>query len=307
MRSWARMLSFAMVMFVLAGSAQAGGREVAEHIARQLQASGQLRGYEIRVKFEDGTAWLRGRVTNQKQRTAALALAFRTKGVEQVVDGLTVRPEVSRQARIAPNASPQPVDYAVDRARLVVRSAPAAPIPPLRPIPRAASSNSMLTGRTDAPPRGGSEGPQVAEATQPTSRSAELAKPAIPEVQPQPPVKPLRLPGVASALPTTVQRACYTAAASQVHATDLHMASTLAGAGNPMLLPDESTISAGEAFASDGSDVPPALPRAQSGATVVEPAGTPSLIQTLPEPTRRRWAGNPGELGMPQLRASVAR
>ncbi len=306
MRSWAKTLSFAVAVFLLAGSARAGDREVAEHIARQLQASGQLRGYEIRVKFEDGTACLRGRVTNQKQRTAALALAFRTQGVEQVVDGLTVRPEANRQARIAPNASSQPVDYAVDRARLAVRSAPAAPIPPLRPIPRAPSPNSILTGQTDTPPSVSVEDRRVAQATQRTGKSAALPKPAIPEVQPQPPIKPLRLPGVANTLPTTVQRACYTAAAAQVHATDIHMASTLACAAAPMSLPEESTVSAGEAYASDGSDATPSLPPTELGSTAIKPLGTPSLIQTLPEPTRRTWAGNPGALGMPQLRASVA-
>lgn len=296
MRSWAPTLSFAMAVFVLAGSAQAGDREVAEHIARQLQASGQLRGYDIRVKFEDGTAWLRGRVANEKQRTAALALAFRTQGVEQVADGLTVRPEVSRQARIAPNASPRPVDYAVDRARLVVRSAPAAPIPPLQPIPRAASPNSMLTERTDTRSNVGTESPQIAQATR--------VEAPIPERRPQPPVPPLRLPGLANALPTTVQRACYTTANAQVHATDLHMASTLAGAAAPMLLPDESTVSAGEAFATDAAATAPAL---EPCSAAVAPLGTPSLIQPLPEPTRRRWAGNRGELGTSQLRASVLR
>ena len=58
MRRWARTLSFAAAVLTLAGLARAGDREVAQHVAGQLQASGQLRGYDIRVKFEDGTGFI---------------------------------------------------------------------------------------------------------------------------------------------------------------------------------------------------------------------------------------------------------
>jgi hypothetical protein len=70
--------------------AMAGNQEVAEQIAAGLRDSGQLHGYKIGVKFQDGTAWLRGQVASQEQMNAALRLAFQTPGVTRVVNNLTI-------------------------------------------------------------------------------------------------------------------------------------------------------------------------------------------------------------------------
>ncbi len=40
----------------------AGNQEVAEQVAKTLRASGQLHDYKIGVKYQDGTAWLKGQV-----------------------------------------------------------------------------------------------------------------------------------------------------------------------------------------------------------------------------------------------------
>ena len=70
--------------------ALAGNQEVAEQIAGSLRQSGQLKSYKIGVKFQDGTAWLRGSVTDREQMNSALRLVLQTPGVERVVNNLDV-------------------------------------------------------------------------------------------------------------------------------------------------------------------------------------------------------------------------
>jgi len=86
--------------------ALADNQEVAERIAGNLRDSGQLQGYKIGVKFENGTAWLRGRVASKDQIAKVLKVVWRTDGVERVVHHLEVAgPEASmsttsRQSRL---------------------------------------------------------------------------------------------------------------------------------------------------------------------------------------------------------------
>ena len=70
--------------------AMAGNQEVAQNIATSLRESGQLKGYKIGVKYQDGTAWLRGRVTSLEQMNTALKLAFQAPGVTRVVNELNI-------------------------------------------------------------------------------------------------------------------------------------------------------------------------------------------------------------------------
>ena len=83
--------------------ALAGNQEMADHIAQKLRNHGQMSGYKIGIKCQDGTAWLRGHVTSEKQMNTALKLAFQTQGVTRVVNQLalgesTSAPQTSRQA-----------------------------------------------------------------------------------------------------------------------------------------------------------------------------------------------------------------
>ncbi len=71
-------------------TALAGNQKVAEQIAASLRNSGQLHAYKIGVKYQDGTAWIRGRVTSHAQMNAALRLVFQTPGVKRVVNNLSV-------------------------------------------------------------------------------------------------------------------------------------------------------------------------------------------------------------------------
>ena len=90
MRRLSYVLTVAAAVLVLPTLAMAGNQEVAEKVATNLRQSGQLQGYKVGVKVQEGTAWLRGRVSSHEQMNAALRLAFQTDGVERVVNNLTV-------------------------------------------------------------------------------------------------------------------------------------------------------------------------------------------------------------------------
>ncbi|MBU4271811.1 MAG: BON domain-containing protein [Planctomycetes bacterium] len=93
----------AAITAVVPALALAGNQEVAEDIANRLRGSGQMSDYKIGVKYQDGTAWLRGRVTSQGQMETALRLVFRTPEVDRVVNQLTISsPEARRFGEAAP-------------------------------------------------------------------------------------------------------------------------------------------------------------------------------------------------------------
>jgi len=83
-------------------AALAGNQEVANEIAKSLRDGGQLQHYKIGVKYQDGTAWLRGFVANQQQMAAALNLVAATEGVERVVNELQIGMPASQAAAQAP-------------------------------------------------------------------------------------------------------------------------------------------------------------------------------------------------------------
>ncbi|NLE38008.1 MAG: BON domain-containing protein [Pirellulaceae bacterium] len=78
--------------------ALASNQEVAERIADNLR-DGHLQDYKIGVKFQNGTAWLQGRVASEEQLKMALAVVSRTEGVERVVNRMTVSAPASAQLR----------------------------------------------------------------------------------------------------------------------------------------------------------------------------------------------------------------
>lgn len=90
--------------------ASAGNQEVAETIAANLRQSGQLHGYKIGVKFQDGTAWLRGQVASHEQMNTALRLVFQTPGVTRVVNNLTIVGDGATATAVSnqPSAGPSP-------------------------------------------------------------------------------------------------------------------------------------------------------------------------------------------------------
>lgn len=71
-------------------ASMADNQQVAQQIAAGLEQSGKLHGYKIGVKYQDGTAWLRGSVSSQEQLDAAMKLARQQPGVSRVVNELTI-------------------------------------------------------------------------------------------------------------------------------------------------------------------------------------------------------------------------
>ena len=60
-----RRLFIGLMVVLTTSLAMAGNQEVANQIAQNLRDSGKMNDYRIAVKFQDGTAWLQGHVTDQ--------------------------------------------------------------------------------------------------------------------------------------------------------------------------------------------------------------------------------------------------
>ena len=168
--------------------AMAGNQEVAEKIAASLRQSGQLKSYKIGVKYQDGTAWLKGEVASREQMNTALRLVFQAPGVTRVVNDLTVgeaqakpsmqqaigavTPERSTRLasrsvnavaqRVQPTAKPSPLPSRADRVPATFAPAPAQqvaataiqqPMPTLAPpmAPRAGQPMPIAYSQVQAP------------------------------------------------------------------------------------------------------------------------------------------------------------
>ena len=66
----------------------AAEKALAQQIGRDLKESGQLRNYQIGVKYQDGVVWLGGTVANASQKETAIRLAQQMDGVARVVSQL---------------------------------------------------------------------------------------------------------------------------------------------------------------------------------------------------------------------------
>ncbi|HEV7222865.1 MAG TPA: BON domain-containing protein [Pirellulales bacterium] len=83
--------------------AGASDQETAKQIASSLKQSGRLVGFSIGVKFHEGTAWLKGRVSSEEQKALAVEMAEQMPDVVQVVDELTIE---AADAKSAPALRP---------------------------------------------------------------------------------------------------------------------------------------------------------------------------------------------------------
>ncbi len=90
MRSLLTGLVVSAIVALVPMSAMADNQQLADRIADNLQKSGQLSSYKIAVKYQNGTAWLKGKVRDQQQMSAALRTAFRTDGVNRVVNRMKI-------------------------------------------------------------------------------------------------------------------------------------------------------------------------------------------------------------------------
>jgi hypothetical protein len=137
------MVSLALAAIVSPAWAFADDQETAQQIARSLRASGRLSDYSIGVKYQEGTAWLSGRVATKQQMVSALAMAKNLPQVSRVVNNLEVQPSKKTQvveegSEIQQTSMPQPEDVAGGAefepqpvmSRPMVRTAGELPLPP---------------------------------------------------------------------------------------------------------------------------------------------------------------------------------
>lgn len=119
--------------------ALAGNQEVADQIAKRLHASGQLHDYKIGVKFQDGTAWLRGEVCSQEQMSTAMRLALESPGVNQVKNELAITQSdaVASADRVPSTFVTAPAQQTAAQQMLVVSTSTPAAMPraAARPMP----------------------------------------------------------------------------------------------------------------------------------------------------------------------------
>jgi hypothetical protein len=75
----------------------ASNQEIAEEIAANLRKGAQLHNYRIGVKFQDGTAWLKGHVSSPEQVKEVVRVVSTTPGVDRVVNKLEIDPAASKE------------------------------------------------------------------------------------------------------------------------------------------------------------------------------------------------------------------
>lgn len=108
MRSILTSVAVAVTIVMVPTFTLAGNQQVATEIAKTLQESGQLKDYRIGVKYQDGTAWLKGSVKSRQQMSAALKVVFQMSGINRVVNDLTISSTESVAKRSPSVTAPKP-------------------------------------------------------------------------------------------------------------------------------------------------------------------------------------------------------
>ena len=152
-------VAVAVTIVMVPTFALAGNQQVATEIAKTLQESGQLKDYRIGVKYQDGTAWLKGSVQSRQQMSAALKIVFQMSGINRVVNDLEVSSieSVTRSSPslTAPKSAPPQLASRVQRVPTSFEQRPVRQVAALQPQSTApikqtpAQSRAM---RMSAPP-----------------------------------------------------------------------------------------------------------------------------------------------------------
>ena len=177
---------FISLMVVLSASlALAGNQEVANQIAQNLRDSGKMNDYRVAVKFQDGTAWLQGHVTDQSQMNAAIKIVYQTAGVNRVVNDLTVGESDEAETPVAQQvpstyvpAPAQPASAEEPRIlpRLRVAQKPSRSAGQPAPLPLA--MNQQVQGQQPTP--AGAPRPMYNQAAQGGVAPARYDQPCLP-------------------------------------------------------------------------------------------------------------------------------
>ena len=122
----------------------ADDQKIADFIKSRLQAEqqqGNLQGFNVDMRVEQGTVWFKGHVSNSNQEMTILktAQAAAHLGVLQVVDDIevaTAQPEYASQAipATAPQLPTRQVAYQQRQRRIPARSASFSPATPPAPV-----------------------------------------------------------------------------------------------------------------------------------------------------------------------------
>lgn len=105
----------------------AGEQDDAQRIATGIRQSGQLKDYSIGVKFENGTAYLMGRVASDEQAETAIELAKTMDGVTEVVNNLEIKPTIKQDYEVTPTSGDVSSRRTVKRDEVVFGAASRAP------------------------------------------------------------------------------------------------------------------------------------------------------------------------------------
>lgn len=163
----------------------AGNQEVAEQIAATLRDSGQLHGYRIGVKYQDGTVWLKGQVATRDEMSAAMQVVFAVPGVTRVVNHLTVP---SEQPVVISPVTPKsaPVSEPLQRTEGATSA---------EPTPRAAvQEKSQPSAREAAPNQAERLATKVVLSSQPEVAMTGLQEPTLAPPKPAPSAAPRTIP-----------------------------------------------------------------------------------------------------------------
>lgn len=112
MRVLTSCVAICVIATMVPGGAFAGNKETAEAVAQALRSSSQGGEFEnIRIKVQNGTAWLNGVVPSKESQMKALQAANGVSGVHRVINELNVpavaEPQMAQQPpQVQPNVAP---------------------------------------------------------------------------------------------------------------------------------------------------------------------------------------------------------
>lgn len=129
--------------------AMADDKNAAQRIASGLRDSGKLSGYSIGVKYNEGTAWLNGQVTDKKQMATAIALAKRQAGVKKVVNNLKIGAPQPTQSPVQPASASSPITAQPGMPRIPMQAGMPGGRPGMPGVPMQAAM--MAGGRPGMP------------------------------------------------------------------------------------------------------------------------------------------------------------
>ncbi|MGB9688258.1 BON domain-containing protein, partial [Thermogutta sp.] len=160
----------------------AGNQELAQEIASTLKNSGQLKGYKIGVRCQDGTVWLRGTVADPEQRAIAERLTRQVQGVKTVINELSVEnaapaDQLNLQpvtGAVAPERVTSPIGGLEGGARPMATPALAGKVQKADPVPSVVANQPVRPTAATAV----SEGPTFAAPEIPTLEPPVEARPA---------------------------------------------------------------------------------------------------------------------------------